>query len=115
MIDGFKFGLINDVEFLPIMENDIKSGFHKNTAQNKTYFTDAYFHYSGEIAAELEESDFIVEDLIAVESFANMIPDIKVKIKDIQYLNTLLKTIKLVEREPTLLGVSSHYMGIAHK
>lgn len=115
MVDGFNYGLINDSEFVIIMDKDIKTGVHEDTSQSKHYFTNAYFHHADEVSAELEESGFYFKDLIAVTSFASTIHDLDTKIKDEQYLNILLSTIRSVEKEKSLMGISSHYMGIGLK
>jgi ubiquinone/menaquinone biosynthesis C-methylase UbiE len=115
MFDGFIFGLVDDPEFIPILQRDIKTGCHKDTSSSKKYFTDGHFHHPEELVNELQEARFVFEDIIAVTSFANAIQGIKSKLEDVNYLNTLLDTIKLVEKEPSLMGISSHYMGIGKK
>jgi len=115
MIDGFLYGLVNDHEFVPIMQRDIETGLHKDTSQSKKYFTDGYFHREEEVYSELIECQFVFEELIAVTSFGCIIPDIENKMKDDNYCNILLNTIKSVEKEPSLMGISSHYMGAGMK
>ncbi|MGE5496067.1 MAG: class I SAM-dependent methyltransferase [Burkholderiales bacterium] len=115
MIDGFQSGLINDPDFIEIMHRDIKTGIHRDTSKAKNYFTNAYFHHADEISCEIEESGFIFEELIAVTSFGWMLPDIGNKIKDNNYRSVLLDTIKLVEKEKSLMGISSHCIGIGKK
>lgn len=115
MFDGYIFGLVEDPEFIPILQRDIKTGCHQDTSSSKRYFTDGYFHHPEELVSELKKSNFEFEDIIAVTSFANAIQNIKSKMEDVNYLNTLLETIKLVEKEPSLMGISSHYIGIGKK
>jgi ubiquinone/menaquinone biosynthesis C-methylase UbiE len=115
MVDGFNYGFVNDMEFVSIMNKDIKTGLHEDTSQSKKYFTKAYFHQSGEVSLELEESGFCFKELIAVESFASTIHDIDNKIKDEYYREVLLSTIREVEKDETLMGISNHYMGIGIK
>lgn len=115
MFDGFRFGLINDPEFIPIMHQDIESGLHINTSKTKKYFTDSYFHLPEEVAPELEEGCFIFEDLIALTSFGNILDGVEENLNNPQYKELLLKTIRMLEKEPSLMGVSSHYIGVARK
>ena len=115
MVDGFKSDLIKDPEYIPIMKKDIKTGLHKDTSTCQEYFTNAYFHRPEEVRLELVEAGFIFKDLIAVESFGCTIPEVDKKIQDKNYRNELLNTIKLVEKEPSLMGISNHYMGIGKK
>lgn len=115
LFDGFLYGLVDDPDFVTIMQRDIKTGFHRDSSECKKYFTDAYFHRSEELSQEMSEVGFYFEELIAVTSFGNAIPDIDNKIKDDRYLNILLDTIKQVEKEPMLYGISSHFVGIGKK
>jgi ubiquinone/menaquinone biosynthesis C-methylase UbiE len=115
MVDGFLYGLVNDPEFIPIMHRDILTGIHNDTSKSKKYFTDGYFHQAEEVTCELEQSGFVFKDLIAVTSFGSTIPSIDEKIKDEDYKKNLLDTIRLVEKEKTLLGISSHCVGIGEK
>lgn len=115
MVDGFHYGLVNDRDFVQIMERDIRTGVHKDTSSSKKYFTNAYFHHADEVTNEIEESGFVFEELIAVTSFGCTIPDIENKMKDDNYRNILLNTIKLVEKDSSLMGISSHYIGIGEK
>jgi hypothetical protein len=50
-----------------------------------------------------------------VTSFGSTLLDITEKLKNEYYRKTLLDTIRLVEKEQTLMGISSHYMGIGRK
>ena len=115
MVDGFLFGLVNDPDFVPIMQRDIKTGIHKDTSQSKRYFTNGYFHLADELSNEIEEAGFKFEDTIAVTSFGCTIPEIEKKLADENYRKVLLETIKSVEKEPSLMGISSHYIGIGRK
>ena len=115
MVDGLLHGLVNDPEFIPIMRNDIKTGVHIDTSQSKKYFINSYFHNPNELCQEIEQSGFLFEDIIAVTGFGSTIPEVNEKLKDDNYRKTLLDTIRLVEREPSLMGISSHFLGIGSK
>jgi ubiquinone/menaquinone biosynthesis C-methylase UbiE len=115
LFDGFLYGLVNDPEFVEIMNRDIKTGFHRDTSESKIYFTDSYFHRPEEIIQELTDVGFKFEELISVTGFGNVISNIEEKIKDKKYLNVLLDTLRITEKDPMLFGVSSHFMGIGKK
>lgn len=115
LIDGFNYDLVKDNDFISIMNKDIQTGFHEDTSQGKKYFTNAYFHHASELPQELKDSGFYFKELIAVTSFGSFIHDIDSKIEDEQYRDLLLTTIRLVEKDETIIGISSHYMGIGIK
>src|SRR5436853_1826008 len=86
LFDGFMRDLILDDEFEEILSNDLSSGVHLNNTNNPEYFTTAYFHSPQEIRQEINESNWNLEALIAVESFGWMINDFKTKSNDIGYM-----------------------------
>lgn len=115
LFDGFQYDLVNDPDFVEIMKRDINTGYHSDTSKSNRYFTDSYFHRPEEIIQEITHAGFKLEELISVTGFANVISDIDEKIKDENYLNILLDTLKITENDPMLFGVSSHFMGIGKK
>ena len=115
LFDGFLYGLVNDPEFVEIMKRDLKTGYHRDTSESKVYFTDSYFHRPEEIIQEKTDVGFNFEDLISVTGFGNVITNIEDKIKDEKYLNVLLETLRITEKDPMLFSVSSHLMGIGKK
>ena len=115
MMDGFFCGLVKDPDFVDIFLRDIETGVHTDTSMSKQYFTDAYFHMPNEVHAELSEVGFHVEKLVAVTSFGHIIPGLDNKLKDENFRELLLKTIRLVETDAAIMGVSSHFIGIGKK
>ncbi len=115
MVDGFNFGLIDDPDFISIMNRDIKTGLHIDTSMSKQYFTNSYFHHPNEVSDELQEGGFIFEDLIAVTSIGNMISNLNDKFEDVKFKETLLNTLRLIEKEPSIMGISSHFIGVGRK
>jgi ubiquinone/menaquinone biosynthesis C-methylase UbiE len=115
LIDGFNGELINDSEFIPIMREDIRTGHHIDTSTSKNYFTNTYFHHPDELPKEIGEAGFIFEKQIAVTSFGFTIPNIESKLRDVEFQHILLDTIRAVECEKSLMGISSHFIGIGRK
>jgi ubiquinone/menaquinone biosynthesis C-methylase UbiE len=115
MIDGFFRDLVLDPDFIDIMNRDIATGVHQDTSGSRKYFTDAYLHLPQELPDEIVQSGFLFEDFLTVTSFGHIIPDVEDRMKDEKYLELLLSTMRKVEREPSLMGVSSHFMAIGKK
>lgn len=115
MLDGFFLNLIDDPDFVPIMLRDIATGLHTDTSACAEYFTDAYFHLPNEVSEELSEAGFQFVNLIAVTSFGHLIPDVNTKLMDEAFQKKLLSTIRLVEESPSIMGISSHIIGIGKK
>ena len=115
MFDAFIKELIEDNEFYPIMLRDIESGKHINPTKRPEYFTDAYFHQPDELKNEIEEAGIKCLGILPVEGLGNSIPEIQKKIQNEGYKEKLLNAIRKTENESSILGVSSHFLGIGKK
>lgn len=115
MMDGFYENLIEDPDFIRIMNQDLENSQHCNLTNNPWYFTTAYFHNPQELKNEVESSGFTILGQCGIESFGRYIPDICEKLKNEEYRKILFKTIEKVESEITLLGMSNHVMVVGKK
>lgn len=115
MFDAFINELIEDDEFYPIMLRDIESGKHTNPTNKLQYFTNAYFHQPDELKDEIEESGIKCLGILPVEGLGNSIPQVEKRIQNEEYKEKLLNTIRKTEKESSILGVSSHFLGIGRK
>jgi ubiquinone/menaquinone biosynthesis C-methylase UbiE len=114
-IDALLDGLVDDPEFAPIYEQDMRYGQHRNPTNNPEYFTTAYFHHPQELIDEFESAKFRFEALLAIEGPVRIMKDFPQQWQDPNIQEKLLKISRLTEAEPTLLGVSPHFMGIGKK
>ena len=114
MLDGFKRGFVNDPEFIKIMDTDISTGRHSNPGNREYYFTNAYFHTTEEIYAELLQANFCDVLLYAVEGFGGLI-DNEEYLKDEAKLNRLLHYIRLTEQNMEMMGISDHKLAVCRK
>jgi len=110
-LDGIARGLIGDPDFVRILEQDLKSGQHRNETANPDYFTTAFFHHPDELKMELIEGGFPNPLLCAIEGPLWRVPDSATAGQQ----ETLMATIRKLESEPTLIGASAHIMGIVTK
>jgi len=115
LFDGLTRGFLADPEFVPILERDLQDGQHRNPDQLPDYFATAYFHHPDDLALELEAVGFAVEAILAIEGPGRLMRDFDTFWADDQQRERLLHFLRLVESEPTLLGISSHIMGIGRK
>ena len=115
LFDGFMRNLVADPAFVSILQEDLKNGQHRNQTDNFQYFTTAYFHHPKELKEELSVAGFDGIRILPVESFGWLLPDFAEKWKDKKFRELLLKTIKTVEEDEILLGVSSHLVGVGVK
>lgn len=113
-LDGFDEGAISDPAFQQIVEDDLRTGQHRNPTDNPAYFTTSFFHRPDELEAEVIEAGFSIETLVAVERPFWLLKETNSSWDDSERRERLLGYLRAVESEPSLLGVSAHIMVIAH-
>jgi ubiquinone/menaquinone biosynthesis C-methylase UbiE len=114
MLDGFHSGLIDDPAYIPMMMRDLSDGQHR-VPEGKPYFTTAFFHLPDELEAEAAEAGFEVIGTYAVEGFGAWLPGLGEKLADPEYRDLLLATLRTVERDRSILGVSPHLITVGQK
>jgi hypothetical protein len=114
-LDGLWRGFLRDPEFLPIVEQDLAEGQHRNPQNHPGYFTTAFLHPPEALPAEVGEAGFEVEATFAIEGPGWLVPDFAEWWQDARQREILLQIIRSVEKEPSLLGCSSHFMTVGRK
>lgn len=114
-LDGMHAGFLLDGRFEAIVRTDLETGRHENPERVPGWFTTAYFHHPAEIVSEFGEAGFDLEAVLAVEGPTSGIADLDAWLDDDDRTATLLRAIRRVESEPSLLGSSSHLFVIAHR
>jgi SAM-dependent methyltransferase len=110
-LDGIARGLIRDPDFVRIVEQDLKTGEHRNQTGNLDYFTNAFFHHPDEFKMELIQGGFPTPRLCAIEGPLWTMPELT----NAGQRNKLMAITRSLESEVTLIGASAHIMGIATK
>ncbi|HLV86072.1 MAG TPA: methyltransferase domain-containing protein [Candidatus Sulfotelmatobacter sp.] len=115
LFDSLSGGFFSDPHFAPILSRDLEDGQHRNPTTNPLYFTDAYFHKPGELSRELLTGGFEVVALVAIEGPGWLVRDFDRLWCDLAQRERLLAAIRKVEKEPSIIGASSHIMGIGRR
>jgi ubiquinone/menaquinone biosynthesis C-methylase UbiE len=112
-LDGLRSGAITDPTFEAIVEGDLGDGVHRNPDPEgrPEWFTLSYFHRPEELRQELQTAGFIDVQILAVEGPGNF-RDLNGSLEDAVCRDAVLRAIRRVEAEPTLLGASAHLMAI---
>jgi SAM-dependent methyltransferase len=114
-MDGLLRGSLDDPAFAAIAERDLRDGQHRNPTGRPEWFTTAYFHLPEELPTEVAEAGLRLDAVVAVEGPAWMLPDIERRLADPARRERVLRAIRRVETEPSLLGASAHLLVIAHR
>lgn len=115
LLDGIFQGFLDDPAFAAIVEQDLINGQHRNPTENPAYFTSAFFHHPEDIKAEIQEAGLKLEQLLPIESVGGLIPHFEEYWADKSRRIQLLKLLKIIETDPSLLGVTAHMLAIAKK
>jgi ubiquinone/menaquinone biosynthesis C-methylase UbiE len=111
-LDGLRTGFLHDPQFEAIVERDLRDGQHRNPSRHPLWFTTAYFHLPDELRSEVAAAGFREVEVLAIEGIGDWLPDLDDWLDDAQRRELLMRTLSRLEREPSLLGGSSHLMAV---
>jgi len=114
-LDGLRRGLFNDPYFVEIVKQDLIDGQHRNPTNHPFYFTTAFFHHPEELRSEIEEAGLEYQVTLSVEGPAWLLENFEEYWWDPKRRELLLDTIRAIESDGSILGVSVHMMIVARK
>ena len=112
-LDGLSRDLFQDPRFTAIVERDLQEGQHRNPTERLDYFTTAYFHRPDELREEVVDAGLIVNGLYGLEGPGWILSDVTERLADPRCRTDLLQVARLLESEPSMLGVSAHLLAVA--
>lgn len=114
LFNGFEREFILDKNFVPIVEQDLKNGQHRNPTNKDYYFTTSFFHHPDELRDEHKKAGFHSIELFTVEGPMRMICNIQEYLKP-EKIKLFLKYARKIEKEPSLIGSTGHLLAIGKK
>jgi SAM-dependent methyltransferase len=114
-LDGLVHDLLDDPEFGPIVERDLRDGQHRNPTAKLDYFTTAYFHRPDELEAEVRAAGFALQGVYGLEGPGWILPDVAARLAHARQRNSLLQLARMVETESSLAGMSAHLLAVAQR
>jgi SAM-dependent methyltransferase len=115
VLDGLRSGFLVDPVFAEIVERDLKDGQHRNPTGRPEYFTDTFFHHPDELEAEVIEAGFQSAGVYGVEGPCWLLHDFDEWWNDHERQARLLHIAGVLEREPSLMGLSAHLIAVGRK
>jgi SAM-dependent methyltransferase len=115
-MDGLVRGFFLEPGFEALVERDVAEGQHRNPDGREAWFTTAYFHRPEELGREVTDAGFDLLALLAVEGPAGTRAEagaLNAWLDDDSRRELLLRAIRRVEAEPSLLGASPHVLALA--
>jgi hypothetical protein len=103
LLDGLKRRMLTDPVFRSVVEEDLRSGQHRNPdpAGLPMLFTTAFFHLPEELEAEAREAGLTRVALLAVEGPGWIV-------EDVADMASLSDAARAVEAERALVAASAH-------
>lgn len=113
--DGLRRHFLDDPDFQAVVARDVATGRHVNPHRHSGWFTTAYFHHPDELTDELTDAGLLPEALLAIEGPGSFLVDVEHWLDDPDRCDALLRVIRAVEAEPSLLGASSHLLAVGRR
>jgi SAM-dependent methyltransferase len=113
--EGLFDGFLTDPSFQGIAVRDLETGEHNNPTQRRDWFMRGHYYLPEELAAELGDAGFTIEAVVGIEGAAQFLPDLALWLEDPQQRELLLGILRRIEREPPVLGVSSHLHAVGRR
>jgi len=114
LLDGLFEGLLEDPAAVHIVEEDLRSGQHRNPTP-RDYFTTSFFHRPEELEHEVAAGGFEIVETVGIEGPGWVLADLAQRWADPVRRGHLLMAARAVEREPSMLGVGAHIMTVGRR
>jgi len=108
--------LLDELPFYKMLEREITTGHHiKNPESTYKGIGRSYFHLPNELRSEIEAAGFKDTDIRGVIGPAWLTPDICKVWTDEYKRESLMRIVRLCEKEESILGLSTHLLSISRK
>jgi SAM-dependent methyltransferase len=115
LLDGLSRGFLFDPRFRSIVEDDLRSGQHRNPDRVPHWFTTAYFHHPSELPDEARSAGLECIEVVGVEGVAGWLGGVLERWDDADIRDAILFAARATESEPSLVGASGHLLMVARR
>jgi ubiquinone/menaquinone biosynthesis C-methylase UbiE len=115
LFHGLVTGNLFDPAFRAIVERDLADGQHRNPTGNPEWFTTAFFHHPDELVGEIESAGLDVVGVFGIEGMGVWQSRVAERWSDPDSREVVLDAARVIEAEPTLLGLSAHLLAVARR
>ncbi len=108
--------LLDETEFYEMVHREIKTGNHiKNPKSSYRGMGRSYFHLPDELKNEIDTAGFKETEVIGVLGPCWLIPQLDDVWKDEIKRESIMRIVRLCEKEESILGLSTHLLSISRK
>jgi 2-polyprenyl-3-methyl-5-hydroxy-6-metoxy-1,4-benzoquinol methylase len=115
LFDGLAANFFANPDFRAIVEQDLATGQHRNPDRVHNWFTTSHFHLPHELEDEAAEAGATIVGLFGVEGLAAWLPHDAGRWADPEARELILFSIRAIESEPTLSGLSQHMLLVTRR
>lgn len=91
----------------------LDDGQHRNPGGDPAGFTTSYFHRPEELPAEIADAGLELRELVAGSGSVKLLPGLSALLDDADGRDQVLGLLRLLEAEPSLIGLSQNFVAIA--
>ncbi len=106
--------MMEDPDYIAMFMRELADGQHFRP-ESLPFFTRAFFHLPDELISEVLDAGFVDADILAVEGPGWITPNIDALWAEESSREAILNAVRAVEHEPSLKGVSPHFLAVARK
>ena len=114
-LDGLARELLTDTSFTAIVEQDLRTGQHRNPTGRMDYFTTAYFHHPDELAVEVNTAGLELAGIFGIEGPGWILSDVVERMDDPARREVLLRVARMMETDAPVIGTSAHLLAVARR
>src|SRR5262249_5554675 len=114
-LDGLFRRLLDDPEFVRIVERDLRDGQHRNATERPDYFTTAYLHPPEDLEAGARDAGLDLVETLAFEGRGWLLRDLDARWADAASRERLLSAVRRIEHDRALMPVSAHFLVVARR
>jgi ubiquinone/menaquinone biosynthesis C-methylase UbiE len=113
---GTKNDFLGEIEFMQMVERELKDGQHiKNPNSKYKGMGRSFFYLPEELEQELTTAGFKEVDIRGVIGPAWLVPNIDEQWKDKDRRENIMKVVRMLEKEKSIMGISTHLVSIVKK
>jgi ubiquinone/menaquinone biosynthesis C-methylase UbiE len=91
----------------------LADGQYRNPSGDPAGFTTSYFHRPEELVGEIGEVGLDLRVLVGASGNVKLLPNIAQRLEDVVQRDHLLSVLRLIEMEPSIIGMSQNFVAIA--
>ncbi len=108
--------LLDEPEFFSMIVHEIKTGDHiKKHASRYRGMGRSYFHLPGELKEEIDSAGFCGTEVRGVIGPCWLIPGLDEAWKDPEKRESIMRVVRMCEKEESIMGLSTHILTISRK